>query len=83
MNSSISPDHIPGGRTRRDMLRGFGAGFGAIALEWLLARDGSRGRASNPLAPKPQHFEAKAKSVIFLFHGRRAEPSTCTIPSRR
>jgi Protein of unknown function (DUF1501) len=64
----MSPEHIPAVRSRRDILRQAGAGFGAIALEWLLARD-SYGAATrvNPLAPKPQHFPAKAKSVIFLF----------------
>src|ERR1041385_2124835 len=68
MNLSMSPEHIPAVRSRRDILRQAGAGFGAIALEWLLARD-SYGAATrvNPLAPKPQHFPAKAKSVIFLF----------------
>jgi hypothetical protein len=39
-------------------------GFGAVALNSLLADDA---RASDPLAPKKPHFEAKAKSVIFLF----------------
>src|SRR6476659_8051940 len=67
MNSSMSPEHIPGVRTRRDILRQAGAGFGALALEWMLARDGYGATRVNPLAPKPQHFEAKAKSVIFLF----------------
>ena len=41
----------------------------ALALSWLLARDGyGAGKASaNPLAARKPHFEAKAKSVIFLF----------------
>jgi len=54
---------------RRDILRHAASGFGAIALEWLLARDGHAAASArvNPLAPKPQHFPAKAKSVIFLY----------------
>lgn len=63
----FTPDHIPSVRSRRDILRQAGAGFGALALEWMLARDGYGATRVNPLAPKPQHFPAKAKSVIFLF----------------
>ncbi len=60
--------------TRRDMLTQSGAGFGAIALSWLLEQQafatpgGTTGQtAQSPLAPKRTHFAAKAKSVIFLF----------------
>lgn len=54
---------------RRDILRTAAHGFGAIALEWLLARDLSAAPAkrANPLAAKPPHFPGKAKSVIFLY----------------
>ncbi|MBM3738421.1 MAG: DUF1501 domain-containing protein [Acidobacteria bacterium] len=52
--------------SRRDILSVCGNGFGALALNWMAARDASAARA-NPLAPKAQHFPAKAKSVIFLF----------------
>ena len=58
--------------TRRDALRSFGIGFGGLALAGLL---GGTTRAAapvveNPLAPKPVHFPAKAKRIIFLFmHG--------------
>lgn len=38
--------------------------FPALVSE-LLAEEASR--STDPLAPKPPHFEAKAKSVIFLF----------------
>lgn len=45
-------------------------GFGAVALAALL-NDESRGAEistrQDPLLPKPPHFKAKAKSVIFLF----------------
>ena len=66
MNSSISPNHFRAAVSRRDILRGAAHGFGALALQSLLVRDGYAARV-NPLAPKPQHFPAKAKSVIFLF----------------
>src|SRR5216110_344925 len=63
--------HIPAARSRRDFLLEAGGGFGALALSWLLARDGyaaDTGKTPlNPLAAKLPHFEAKAKSVIFMF----------------
>jgi hypothetical protein len=53
--------------SRRDFLHQAG-GCGALALSWLLARDGlAAGPAVNPLAEKKPHHPAKAKSVIFLF----------------
>jgi hypothetical protein len=43
-------------------------GFGAVALAALLAEDGGGGDANrSPFAPRPPHYPAKAKSVIFLF----------------
>jgi hypothetical protein len=61
--------HFRMARTRRDFLLQAGGGFGAMALSWLLARDGhAAGKSSaNPLAMKPPHFPAKAKSIIFMF----------------
>src|SRR5256886_15139310 len=57
--------------SRRDFLTRAGAGFGALALTWLLEREtiaaGAIVAAADPLAAKPPHFPAKAKSVIFLF----------------
>jgi hypothetical protein len=53
--------------TRRDFFRTAGIGLGGIALGNLLARDAVAATAANPLAPKPPHFPAKAKNVIFLF----------------
>jgi hypothetical protein len=51
--------------TRRDALLKTGRGFGALALAGLL--DAAE---NNPLAPKPSHEPARAKSVIYLFmHG--------------
>jgi len=64
------------GRTRRQFLWESGAGFASVALGGLLGDDFFRRQSvaadgvtpyANPLAPKPPHFEAKAKSVIFLF----------------
>lgn len=49
------------------MLRAGANGFGALALQSLLVKDGWAKMHVNPLAPKPQHFPAKAKSVIFLY----------------
>ena len=56
--------------SRREMLARSGTGLGILGLAGLLA-DG-RGltppaRGSNPLAPKPPQFPAKAKHVIHLF----------------
>ncbi len=65
------------GRTRREFLWQAGAGFTGLGLVDLLSRDrffgGTAGAAevaaksANPMAPKPGHFPARAKSVIFLF----------------
>jgi hypothetical protein len=55
--------------SRRAILRQTACGFGTLGLTSLLA--GATGaKPENPLAPKPPHFPAKAKRVIFLFmHG--------------
>jgi len=55
--------------SRRDLLLQAGGGCGALALSWLLARDGDAGPApaGNPLAAKKPHHDAKADAVIFLF----------------
>jgi hypothetical protein len=57
-------------RTRREFLWEAGAGFTGLALTALLSRDNffaAQQPAANPLAPRPSHFPAKAKNVIFLF----------------
>src|SRR5205809_615631 len=62
--------HFPRATNRREFLLQAGGGCGALALHWLLARDGYAApgkKLVNPLAAKPPHFEAKAKSVIFMF----------------
>jgi hypothetical protein len=57
--------------SRRELLLRSGAGFGTLALSWLL-RDNpvfgqARPGASNPLAAKSAHFSTRARNVIFLF----------------
>ena len=53
---------------RRWFLSECGLGLGAIALQTLLQRDGYAAPRTDPLSPKPPHFPAKAKRVIYLFH---------------
>src|SRR5215510_8733631 len=58
--------------SRRSWLRAAGCGFGYLSLSALLADEFKALAASsdNPLAPRPPHFEPKARRVIFLFmHG--------------
>ena len=58
--------------SRRDFLTKAGGGFGMLALYALLQQEKLLGSTVqvNPLAPKPPHFPAKAKHVIYLFmHG--------------
>ncbi|MGH9631054.1 MAG: DUF1501 domain-containing protein [Bryobacteraceae bacterium] len=57
-------------KTRRQLLFDSYLGLGALALVDLLAADQARAASAapvNPLAPKPQHHPARAKSCIFLF----------------
>src|SRR5262245_15904423 len=58
---------LPPPLTRRQMLRQCANGFGAVALSALLADRAFAGERRDPLAPRPTHFPAKAKNVIFLF----------------
>src|SRR5262249_14108250 len=54
--------------TRRWFFQQCGVGLGAIALGSLFRETGFAAQVrNNPLAPKPPHFPAKAKRVIFLF----------------
>ena len=66
--------HILSVRSRREFLQRAGCGFGALAFSYLLGLDGFSSRAANikldplnPLAPRPPHFPARAKSIIWLF----------------
>src|SRR5438309_12107741 len=59
--------------SRRQMLRRFANGFGLLGLAGLFSEDfipsllASSSNPANPLAPRPPHFAARAKRVIFLF----------------
>lgn len=60
--------------SRREFFRRAGNGFGLLALAGLMQRQGllaadatDTERHLHPLAPRPGHFAAKAKSVIWLF----------------
>lgn len=73
---------------RRQFLSQSACGFGMLALADLLAGPAARGEApggdrgassvgSSDLAPKPPHFPARAKRVIFLFmHGGPSQVDT-------
>jgi hypothetical protein len=59
----------PNTLSRRDMLQRVGIGLGSLGLAAVLAGEmpAQAAESSNPLAPKPPHFAAKAKRVIHLF----------------
>lgn len=65
------PDPTPLQRTtRRHFFQDCGVGVGKIALASMLAESLASGKeleTLNPFAPKPPHFAAKAKRVIYLF----------------
>ncbi|HEY2787091.1 MAG TPA: DUF1501 domain-containing protein [Fimbriiglobus sp.] len=53
--------------SRRTLLQTTGCGFGYLAFSALAAEAAAKDAAkAGPLAPKPPHFPAKAKRVIFL-----------------
>ena len=52
--------------SRRAFLRHSSNGFGMLALSALAAKAAVPEAATGPLAPKPPHFPARAKHVIFL-----------------
>jgi hypothetical protein len=72
MNSNLPASPIK--LSRREVLCRIGGGFGALGLASLLA-DGDLlastrqllTGAKNPLAPRPPHFPARARRVIYLF----------------
>ncbi len=63
--------------SRRQFLWEMGAGFAGLALSSVLSTDGFFAKHglfaaepktfSSPLKPRPQHFKARARSVIFLY----------------
>ena len=58
----------PRALTRRQILCQAANGFGAVALQQLLAERGSAAPGSNPLQARTPHFPATAKAVIFIFN---------------
>lgn len=52
--------------TRRSWLQNLSNGFGWLAFSSLAGRLQGADAVNNPLAPKPTHFPARAKRVIFL-----------------
>ncbi|HUQ91979.1 MAG TPA: DUF1501 domain-containing protein [Bryobacteraceae bacterium] len=59
--------HIRPTRNRREFLKDAFCGFGSLAFASMSFEEQLRAARNNPLAPKPPHHAAKAKSVIFLF----------------
>src|SRR5947209_5554054 len=65
--------------SRREMLRIAGGGFGLVGLAGLLDSEGLLGTSAradatdpkdlalSPMAPRPPHFAARAKRVIWVF----------------
>lgn len=65
-------EHIRFTRSRREFLTDAFCGMGSLAFTQMLFEEKLRAATAtnphaNPLAPRPPHFAAKAKSVIFLF----------------
>lgn len=72
---------LPGWRTvtwtRRDVLRRAACGFGSVALAALLTEQAAADTPAppappaaeprNPFAPRPPHFPARCRSIIFLY----------------
>jgi hypothetical protein len=52
--------------TRRHLLQSTASGFGYLAFAAMAHEQAARAAEKSPLAPKPTHFTAKAKRVIFL-----------------
>ena len=71
MNPVPSPLASAAQRTRREFLTTTASGLGMAALGAMLTQDNVLTAAprdlSNPLAPKPGHFEGPAKACIFIF----------------
>ena len=66
MNRMYSPLNVS--LRRREMLARSAAGFGGLALSWMMQRDAQADDGYvNPLAPKTPVHPAKAKACIFLF----------------
>ncbi len=69
--------NLPNGFSRRALIQRLGAGFGALALQGMLAETSFALGSDDPLAPKAPHFAPRAKRVIFLFmHGGPSQVDT-------
>ena len=70
INDNMNHEKALQQQTRRHFFDQCGIGIGSMALANLLS-DSSRGGTSevsaDPLSPKPTHFPARAKRVIYLF----------------
>ena len=53
--------------SRRDLLKATSCGFGYLALAGLANQAAAVDGYQSPLAPRPTHFGARAKRVIFMF----------------
>jgi hypothetical protein len=65
--------------SRRTLLKSLSSGFGYVAFAGLstMASAADRDLKGSPLAPRPPHFPAKAKRVIFLcMHGAPSHVDT-------
>jgi hypothetical protein len=68
-------DVIGSGISRRQILKSASGGFGYLALASMLGENSTKALAGTgdrpgkpgPLAPRPPHFPARAKRIIFLF----------------
>ncbi len=68
--ASVNPSEMLSAQTRRHFFSRCAMGLGGIALASMLGdRRASAAPAAlpNPLAPRPTHFPARAKNVIYLF----------------
>ena len=63
----LHPKELLADQTRRHFLRDGWLGLGGLALTSLMGSGSAR--AEEPFLPRPPHFAAKAKSVIYLHLG--------------
>ena len=63
----MTPNEFHAIRSRREFFRNCAGGIGTAALAHLLSVEGRASEPISPLAPKPPHFKARAKNVIFMF----------------
>ncbi|QTN33838.1 DUF1501 domain-containing protein [Akkermansiaceae bacterium] len=55
--------------SRRWFLKDCGLGLGSVALTSLMGKTSAASVLTDPHTPRPPHFPAKAKNVIFLYMG--------------